>query len=220
MDKFKHIDTWVFDLDNTLYNAEDTVFPEMCALITSFIEEEFNISNNEAELMGKKYWEQYSSTLHGLMTEHNIDPHKFLNYVLDMDISNTPKCSITKEKLAHLPGRKIVFTNSSTAFTQRMLKQLDISHHFADIYTIEDAGFTPKPYIESYHNIIKKFNFDPKKACMFEDTAANLKPASELGMTTVWFYGDTQDPEKGNLPHIDYKHETLADWLLETIRKE
>jgi len=46
----------------------------------------------------------------------------------------------------------------------------------------------------------------------------NLKPAADLGMTTVWFHGKHQDPHQHNHPHIHHKAEKLADWLLATAK--
>jgi len=220
MNKFKHIDTWLFDLDNTIYNAEDAIFQRMSPRITSFIEKTLNVSKEEAEVMRKRYWEKYSATLHGLVVEHDINPNEFLEYALDIDISDTPQCAITKEKLSHIKGRKIIFTNSSTHFTNRMLKHLNLDHIFDGIFSIEDGGFIPKPYEETYNIIIDKFKIDPKTSCMFEDTSANLKPAYKLGMTTVWLHGKNQDSKKGNEEYISYTHEKLSDWLLETVKKD
>lgn len=220
MHKFQHINTWVFDLDNTLYDAETGVFVRVGDRMTDFIVDLLKISHEEANVLRKEYWEKYGTSMRGLTVEHNINPNHFLDHVHDIDISDVPQCVITKEYLEHLPGQKIIFTNAPRPFATRMTKHLGIDHHFDHMFTIEDANFLPKPHIDTYHNVIKKFGFDPKNACMFEDMEVNLKPAAELGMTTVWFHGKNKKADEHNHPHIHHKAEKLADWLQHTIKKK
>lgn len=219
MEKFSHIDTWVFDLDNTLYDAETGVFVKVGERMTDYVADLLHISPEEAGLLRKEYWKKYGTTLRGLMTEHKVDPKGFLEHVHDIDISDVPQCDITKEYLAHLPGKKIIFTNSDQKFSARMMRHLGIDHHFDHVFTIEDGGFVPKPHPECYHAVIKKFCFDPRRACMFEDMEINLKTASDLGMTTVWFHGKHQAPEGQDMPHIHHRAEKLSDWLQHTVQK-
>ncbi len=219
MDKFRHIDTWVFDLDNTLYDAETGVFTKIGDRMTIYVADLLQVSQEEAGKLRKEYWKKYGTTLHGLMQEHKIDPDSFLVHAHDIDISDVPQCAVIKEYLTHLPGKKIVFTNSSRDFAARMTRQLGIDHHFEHMFTIEDAGFMPKPFAEPYHAIIEKFAFDPHHAVMFEDMEINLKTAAELGMTTVWLHGKDRDEAAAALPHVHYKAEKLADWLQHTIKK-
>jgi FMN phosphatase YigB (HAD superfamily) len=75
MEDFKHINTWLFDLDNTLYNAETHVFVKMSERMAGFITERLQISREESNLLRKYYWKKYGTTLRGLMEEHNIDAH-------------------------------------------------------------------------------------------------------------------------------------------------
>ena len=154
------------------------------------------------------------------MQEHQVDPDTFLRHAHDVDISDVPQCLITKEYLKHLPGKKIIFTNSSRDFAARMTKHLGIDHHFDHIFSIEDAQYLPKPKIDPYHALIKNFRFDPKQAVMFEDMAINLKTAADLGMTTVWIHGDNKNPETHALPHLHHKSETLAAWLQHTVKRK
>jgi len=220
MNRFRHIDTWVFDLDNTLYDAETGVFVKVGARMTDFIADLLKISPAEASILRKSYWKKYGTSMRGLMVEHNVEPRGFIDHVHDIDISDVPQCAITKEYLEHLPGRKIIFTNAPRHFAARMTKHLGIDHHFDHVFAIEDAAFLPKPHIDAYHEVIKKFQFDPKSACMFEDMEVNLKPAADLGMTTVWFHGRHQDPDGNDHPHIHHKAEKLADWLDRTVKKK
>jgi len=215
MKKFQHVDTWLFDLDNTLYNADNGVFDRMMDRINLYVSGHLQISQEQASALRRTYWEKYGTTLRGMMEEHDIDPDAFLWYTHDIDISDVPHCPITNEYLARLPGRKIVYTNAAHEFAERMTQHLGIRHHFEAIFSIEDAAYISKPEVGSYNHLIKTFSFDPKRTAMFEDTAVNLKTASDLGMTTVWIHG-RNDPLHGH-PHIHHTSETLAKWLQQTI---
>jgi len=216
MDKLKNVSTWVFDLDNTLYDSKFRLMEAMSQKIMDFIINKFGMSENDAYALRNKYWKQYGLTMNGLMIDYNINPQEYLKEIHDIDISHVPPCKTTIEQLKNINGRKLIFTNSSSDFAERMLKQLGINDQFETIFSIEDSNFIPKPKIESYHTAIKKLGFDPKTSCMFEDTAMNLEPAAQLGMTTVWIQGE-QACEKGNHPYIHHKSEKLSDWLEKTF---
>lgn len=217
MHRFSHVDTWIFDLDNTLYNAEETVFIRVGEKITDFISEHLNLSRTEATDLRQVYRKKYGASIRGLIVEHEIHPDIFLDQVHEVDFSDVPQCSITIEHLARLPGRKFVFTSAPKRFATAMTRHLGIDHHFEGIFSVEDAQYLPKPNLDAYHAALKVFEADPKKACMFEDMAVNLKPAADLGMMTVWLHGKHQAPEDHD--HVHHRHEKLSDWFLDTAGK-
>jgi putative hydrolase of the HAD superfamily len=214
-----HVDSWVFDLDNTLYDADTHVFVEVGARMTDFVASRLNISHPEADAKRKHFFKTYGTTLRGLMSEHDVEPDHFLKHVHDIDITKVPACEITKEYLAHLPGKRFVFTNAPRAFAEAMTAQLGIAHYFDGIFAIEDAAYWPKPRIDTYHVFMKKHGVEPTRACMFEDMEVNLRPAHELGMKTVWFHGSAVKPEDLNHPHTHHKAEKLSDWLVKNVAK-
>jgi putative hydrolase of the HAD superfamily len=216
---FSHIDTWVFDLDNTLYDAEAYIFVEMGRQMNRFVAERLNIPLDQADAVRRAFFLKYGTTLRGLMTEHGVHPDDFLNAIHDLDITRVPPCAVTRDHLAALPGRRIVFTNAPRGFARDMTAHLGIGHLFDDIFGIEDAGYWPKPQPETYHAFLKKYDIDPARACMFEDMAVNLKPARDLGMTTVWFYGaeNAVAPETVE-PHIQHHAQKLPDWLTAHVK--
>lgn len=214
-----HIDSWVFDLDNTLYDAESHVFVEVGARMTDFVASHLGIPREEADKKRKHFFLTYGTTLRGMMTEHGIEPDYFLKHVHDIDITRTPVCNITQEYLSHLPGKKFVFTNAPRAFAEAMTAQLGIAHHFDGLFAIEDAAYWPKPNPDTYHVFMKKHGVTPSTACMFEDMEVNLRPAHDLGMTTVWFHGKAVKPEDLNHKHTHHKAEKLSDWLVQHVTK-
>lgn len=217
MHRFGHIDTWVFDLDNTLYDAEAYVFPEQGKRMAAFVSDLLGIPAEEARVVQKAFYKKYGTTLRGLMTEHNVEPDAYLDYVHDIDLSPVPDCPITRDNLQHLPGRRIIFTNAPRHFAQRMVKQLGIEPYFESIFAIEDALYWPKPHRPSYELFLKTYGIDPTKACMFEDMNVNLKTAHDLGMTTVWLHYDRHDPNEGIDDHIHHYDNKLSEWLQKTL---
>ena len=70
--------TWIFDLDNTLHDAQKKIFPVVNKKINSFISRELNISTQKADKLRQNYWDKYGATLEGLIKHHKINPNKFL----------------------------------------------------------------------------------------------------------------------------------------------
>lgn len=213
--RFSHIDSWVFDLDNTLYDAETHVFVEVGKRMTDFVASHLNIPREEADRKRKHFYRTYGTTLRGMMTEHGIPPDHFLKHVHDIDLTVVPQCEITKAGLQKLPGKRFVFTNAPRHFAEAMTAQLGIRECFDGIFAIEDAAYWPKPHLDTYHVFLKKHGVDPKRACMFEDLEINLKPAHDLGMTTVWFHGSQPDPGHA---HVHDKAVKLSDWFVKHSR--
>src|SRR5512137_2443580 len=88
--RFAHIDTWVFDLDNTLYPQTADLWPKIDARITLFMMRLFGLDSISLRALQKHYYERYGTTLRGLMTEHDIDAAQYLDFVHDIDRSSLP----------------------------------------------------------------------------------------------------------------------------------
>ena len=90
MKGFGHVDTWVFDLDNTLYPASCRLFDQIDVKMGNFVSKLLNVDYAEAKRRQKEMFYKYGTTLRGLMTEHGITPDDFLDYVHDIDHSPVP----------------------------------------------------------------------------------------------------------------------------------
>jgi putative hydrolase of the HAD superfamily len=180
------IETWIFDLDNTLYPASCRLFDQVHARMTRFIGDRLGLSPNAALALQKTYFREHGTTLRGLMTVNRIDPNDFLGYVHEIDLTCVPPNPVLVEALAALPGRKIVHTNGSVRHAQRLLDHLGIAGSFCGIVDIEAAGYEPKPGLAGYHELLRRHEVTPATALMIEDMAKNLAPAAALGMTTAW----------------------------------
>ena len=205
---------WIFDLDNTLYNGQTKVFSEVDKKMSTYISKKLKIDLIKAKELQKKYFYENGTTLSGLMKYNDIDPYEFLEFVHQIDISWLPKDKLLREELKKIKEKKFIFTNGSHSHVKNVTEQLGISDLFDGTFAITDADFIPKPSIEPYKKIIKKFNLDPKKSILIEDIAHNLENAKHLGMKTIWLENNetfaSKDKDK---PYIDYKIENLTSFL-------
>jgi putative hydrolase of the HAD superfamily len=184
-DAFAGVDTWIFDLDNTLYPSHSDVFPQVERRIQAYVERHFGLSPLQAEALRKDTYQRYGTTLRGLMVEHRVDPHDFLAFVHDIDHSPLEPDPALGAALSLLPGRKFVLTNGSRQHAQNIIRRLDIERHFEDLFDIVAAEFTPKPAEEAYARFVARHGIGPERAAMFEDLARNLEVPKRLGMRTV-----------------------------------
>lgn len=211
---FTRVETWIFDLDNTLYPAECRLFDQIDMRMTDFIAEALAVSAEEANQLRARYWAEHGTTLNGLMKTHGMGADAFLDYVHDIDLSGVAAAPALLEALHALPGRKVVHTNGSRGHATRVLAQLQIAEAFDAIFGIEDSGFEPKPQRVAYERVVAAGGIEPVKAAMFEDTARNLEAPFAMGMRTVWTpTGDSKAHEGSVGPHVEFVAEDLAGFL-------
>ena len=207
---------WIFDLDNTLYSGQTEVFSEVDKKMSAFISKKMNVDLVKAKEIQKKYFYEYGTTLSGLMKQDSIDPHEFLEFVHDIDISWLPKDLKLKDELIKIKEKKYIFTNGSHAHVENVTKQLGIDGLFDGAFDIVDANFVPKPHIDPYEKIIEKFKIEPTKSILIEDIAHNLEQAKNLGMKTCWLENEETFAKKdADKPYIDYKIKSLPSFLQE-----
>jgi len=208
------ISCWVFDLDNTLYPQASNLFARVSRRMTGFIEAEFSLLEDDARALQKRLFLEYGTTMRGLMVEHDMDPIRFLDHVHDIDVSDMAPDPRLAALIERLPGRRVIFTNGSVPHADRITRQLGIDHLFEGTFDIVAAEFIPKPDPRPYHEMIVRFDFDPSRAVMVEDMAKNLKPAAELGMTTVWLRHDLEWSSDGATGgHVHHEISDLTAWL-------
>ena len=220
-----HIQTWIFDLDNTLYPASVNLFPQIDARMSVYIRDLLEVPHDEAVRIQKHFFHTHGTTLSGLMREHDVAPKEFYAFVHDVDLEVLAEDARLVRAIAALPGRKLVFTNGDEAYASRVLARLGLSRSFEAIHDIEACGYIPKPDPDAYRRLCERQGIDPGTALFADDMARNLKPAKALGMTTVWVDNGSEQggSEQGSHVHtpefIDYTVGDPVDWL-ETILEE
>jgi putative hydrolase of the HAD superfamily len=217
---FDHVDTWIFDLDNTLYPHEARVWPQVDERITTFIADLYGLDGLSARALQKYFYHRYGTTLKALMDQDGIDPLAFLDFAHDIDHSLIALNASLGKHIAALPGRKLIMTNGSRKHAQNVAAKLGILDVFEDVFDIVDAGYIPKPDPRAYEIFLNKYAIDPAKAAMFEDIAQNLAAPHHLGMTTTLIIPATIDPFRERFeqeavegPDIDYITNDLSGFL-------
>ena len=71
---FKIKNFWIFDLDNTLYSPKSKIFDQIDKRMKEFISVKLNVPEQEAYLIQKNFYNEYGTTLSGLMINYNVEP--------------------------------------------------------------------------------------------------------------------------------------------------
>ena len=208
---FRHIRSWIFDLDNTLYRADNGIFSQIEARMTQYVMAFLRLPRDAAYARQKELYQRYGTNLNGLMQEHGTPPEDYLGYVHDIDLSELAADERLAAAIAALPGRRYVFTNGCRDHAARILERLGMTGLFDAVWDIRTIAFAPKPKAEAYASVVRESGINCAEAAMFDDIARNLAPARALGMTTVWLKTDSPWGKHGPLLDVargDIDHET------------
>jgi putative hydrolase of the HAD superfamily len=181
----RHVDTWLFDLDNTLYPPEAEFMSLIEGRMTQFVARETGLPRAEAFALQKRYLDEHGTTLAGLMAHHGVNPEAFLDEVHDVSMAGLTPDPQLRAAVAALPGRRLVFTNGDKNHAERVLAKLELDDLFEATFHIALADYIPKPHPQTFARMIQAHDVDPATTAFFEDSARNLPPAYDLGMTTV-----------------------------------
>ena len=216
MKEFKNLKNFIFDCDGVLYSDLEAVFGQVSKRMTNYISKKLNLDLKKAKELQTNYFHKYNTSLNGLMIHHDISPSEFLDYVHDINLDFLEKDLVLRKELLNLDAKKFIFSNGSHSHIVNISKSLGIDDLFDGAFDITDCNFVPKPSIEPYEKLVKKFNIDPKETVFVEDIAINLEPAKKLGMKTVWLINDEYWGKKdSDKDFIDLKIKNLSSFLKE-----
>jgi len=205
---------WIFDLDNTIYPEASGLFSQVSDRMTLFIQNLFDLDRDAALIRQKELFHRYGTTASGLMKEYGMDPAEFMAFVHEIDLSELSYDAELDERIGALPGQKVIFTNGTTRHATRILDAYGIRHHFDYVYDIIESQHRPKPDPVIYREMLDRTGLDAKTAVMIEDMAVNLKPAAEIGITTVLLKQNFDGAEKGiDTTHVDFIAHDLKTFL-------
>ena len=207
-DAFSHVSQWVFDLDNTLYPPQARLFDQIEVKMTQFVMDALRVDRPEADRLRRHYWQLYGTTLAGLMREHDVDPGPYLTDVHDISLDHLEQDAALARHIANLPGRRIVYTNGTAPYAERVLEARGLTGLFDAVYGVEHAGFRPKPERAAFEEVFAKDGIAPEKAAMFEDEPRNLAAPHAMGMRTVHVAEDPVDAD-----HIHHHTDDLTSFL-------
>src|ERR1051325_8861374 len=218
---FSHIDTWVFDLDNTLYPHHVNLWQQVDRRIGEYIPGYLKVPADEARCIQTDYYRRYGTSMRGMMSLHGVSADEYLAYVHQIDHSPLEPNPAMGAAIARLPGRKLVLTNGSTDHAGKVLERLGIGSHFEAVFDIIAAELEPKPAPQTYDKFLRVHGVDPLKSAMVEDLARNLVVPHQLGMTTVLVVPDGAkevvreewELEGRDAGHVDHVTDDLTGFL-------
>jgi putative hydrolase of the HAD superfamily len=210
----RHVRSWIFDLDDTLYPPERQILKRVSERIGQYMVRATGLPLDEARALQKRYLLDHGAALGGLMRDYTIDPTVFLAEVHDVPLDGLAPDEGLRAGLERLNGPRYVFTNGSTRHGERVLAQLGISDLFDGLFAIEDARLTPKPHPDTFARMLALFGLDAATAAFFEDTVRNLEHAKALGMTTVLVGPHAFETEA---PFVDHRAAALGPFLATAI---
>ncbi len=212
------VETWVFDLDNTLYPVTERLLADIDRHIGVFVAGFLGVDPTEARRIQKHYFREYGLTLRGLMVEHGLDPARYFDHMDRTDLADVAPAPDLAATLRRLPGRRIVYTNSSARHAELVLGRLGMEGVFEAVVDITACDYVPKPAIEPMREMCRRLGFEAGRAAMVDDIVRNLVPAASLGMATVWLHTDAEwarDETAG--PHVHHVTRDLLEFLEELV---
>ncbi|SFA85112.1 putative hydrolase of the HAD superfamily [Poseidonocella pacifica] len=211
-DRFSHVRHWVFDLDNTLYPPSARLFDQIEVRMTNYVMTALGVGQEEANTLRHAYWRDHGTTLAGLMRLHGVDPAPYLTEVHEIDLGVLSPDVELAARIRDLPGRRIVYTNGSAPYAERVLAARGLAGLFDAVYGVEEAGFHPKPDRAAFEAIFAQDGLIPARAAMFEDDVRNLAVPHALGMRTVHV---AEAPEPA--AHVEHHTNDLPGFLSQLI---
>lgn len=187
---------WLFDLDNTLHDANPHIFPFISRAMGEYVAQKVGLDETAARQLRDHYWRRYGATLTGMVRHHAVDPRHFLAET--HNFPDLPRMVVhqpaLRHMLKHLPGRKIIFSNAPQRYVETVLKLIGIRQLVDSVWTIERLRFAPKPHWGAFGRLLHAERLNPHRCIFVEDTAVNLRAAKRLGMTTVLVSAATRVP--------------------------
>jgi len=206
----RHVETWLFDLDNTLYPVESGFMREIEGRMTDFVARVAGLPRDEAYKLQKAYLAQHGLTLRGLMLHHGVDPAEFHALFHDLSLESLTHDPELVAAIERLPGRRVIFTNADEVHARRVLARLGLLDLFPEVFHIGSFDYLPKPDPAPFRRMADEHGVAPAATAFFEDSERNLAPAAELGMTTVLV---GPHAPASTAPFVHHRTDKLAPFL-------
>jgi putative hydrolase of the HAD superfamily len=176
----------IFDLDDTLYPRNRGLMQEVGHRIQTWLCNHLGLTWEEAIALRHEYFQQYGTTLGGLVAEHDVDAHDYLTFVHDIPVEEylAPDPALVA-MLDMIPLQKVIYTNATSEYAWRVLQVLGVADRFDHVIGIEEVGLRNKPYLDAYEQMLALLGAQGPECIMVEDSARNLRPARALGLTTM-----------------------------------
>lgn len=176
----------IFDLDDTLYPRDAGLMAEIGRRIEWWVQQTMGLSPKDAAQLRRTYLRRYGTTLGGLLAEHQVDVDGYLAFVHDVPVEECirPNPALAR-MLDSIPLRKVIFTNATAEHGWRVLRALGVADRFEQVIGIREVGLRNKPQLEAYRRLLARLRVPGPGCILVDDRAENLRPAKQLGMTTI-----------------------------------
>ena len=209
------IHTILFDLDDTLYPRSAGIMGEIRRLILDFVQTRLDLPAEEADALRERYLQTYGTSMRGLQVNHQIDPDEYLLHVHDIRLHEYLRPNTELDAvLDAVPQDMIIFTNASREHAERVLDVLGIRRHFSRIVDIREMEYESKPQPSAYTRICAMLRVEPETCMLVEDNVRNLRPAKEIGMSTV-LVGDGSQSQSRCVDYAIERVELIGNVLVE-----
>jgi putative hydrolase of the HAD superfamily len=176
----------LFDLDDTLYPKSAGVMQEVSKRISQYMASRLQMDETTVQTLRTRYWNQYGTTMRGLLLEYGIDADDYLRYVHDFPVEQWLKPNDrVKEALAGLLWQRVIFTNAPRKHADNVLRALGITQYFERVFDIQTTGYVGKPDPVAYQFVLDAVGALAQECIVLDDGMANLHAAAKLGMITV-----------------------------------
>ena len=102
---------------------------------------------------------------------------------------------------------------------RKILARLGLGESFEAIHDVHALDYRPKPEPSAYRHICDAYGLDPHECLFADDMARNLKPAKDIGMTTLWVDNGSEQAEDADRDHIDFATRDITHWLHEILEE-
>ncbi|MDC7235158.1 MAG: HAD hydrolase-like protein [Spirochaetales bacterium] len=179
----KDIQTILFDVDNTLYDARCGVEDEMSRRINTLVSERLGISEEEAVRQRREFLPVYGTSLRWLQVCHGLtDVDAYMDIVHPVDLSPyLPETPELRLMLESLPCRLEILTNGPEFHARRVLSRLGVNDLFPHMYSLEWLGYKGKPYTEAYEKVLYHLGQGADSILFLDDKEVNLEAFARLG---------------------------------------
>ena len=179
------IDTYIFDIDHTLYPFSQGVEEWFGSTISTFIGEKLGVTTKRGYEICEDYYQTFGSTLPGLMYHHDITAKDFFDAKGKVPLEHIGVDEAGLAALIKSSKRKIAFTNASRRHGEHVLAHLGIRDQFEALFGLDDVGYWGKPFRRSFERVFNAANIVPTQTVFFEDSPRNLVYPHSLGMKTA-----------------------------------
>jgi putative hydrolase of the HAD superfamily len=189
--------TIFFDLDDTLYPADNGLWQAIKERIRLYMCEKLGIPAQAAPELARQLFMQYGTTLRGLQATRHVDMIDYLAYVHDVPLADylTPNPAL-RSVLEAIPARKFIFTNADVNHAKRVLRMLDIESCFDGIVDVVAIDPYCKPMPESFTIALKLAGeSDPHRCAMIDDLPHTTRAARQQGIFSLLYGAAAPHPD-------------------------